>query len=83
VKDLKVNKFDITTSCKDIKNWCRLKVEGKAVGGYAWTYDGWFGYKYFYITPCPVFFTLDTLEQKTTQIEDGMQRGDLRYAQEA
>lgn len=27
----------ITMSCKDTKNLCGLKIEGKSVGGYAWT----------------------------------------------
>lgn len=52
------------------------------MGGYAWTYSGYFGYQYYYITLCPVFFTLSNLEEKTIEIENAMQRGELRYAQE-
>lgn len=37
----------ITVSCNDPKNWCNQRVEGKAVGGYAWEYDGWFGYYHY------------------------------------
>ena len=31
----------ITVSCTDSKNWCGKKIDGKAVGGYAWSYHGW------------------------------------------
>ncbi|KAJ9635949.1 hypothetical protein H2199_008303 [Coniosporium tulheliwenetii] len=59
-----------------------MKVDGKSVGGYAWTYKGWFG-TYQYITLCPPFFTLDTLEEKITFVEDALQRGELKYAEGA
>lgn len=83
MKDFKTNKkFDIIISCKDTQNKCDMKVDGKSVGGYAWTYKGWFG-TYQYITLCPPFFTLDTLEEKITFVEDALQRGELKYAEGA
>jgi hypothetical protein len=84
VKDLKTNKkFDIIMSCKDEKNLCGLKIDGKSVGGYAWTSKGWFGSRYQHISLCPIFFSLETLEEKIASVEDGIQRGDLKYAREA
>lgn len=58
----------ITVSCKDTKGYCGRTVEGKGVGGYAWTYSGYTGY-YQYITLCPVFFGLDTLDTKINEVE--------------
>jgi hypothetical protein len=37
--------FDIYLSCSDPHNLCSIKKDGKGVGGYAYQYDGWFGYK--------------------------------------
>ena len=74
----------ITTSCKDTKNLCGRTIEGKGVGGYAWTYSGWF-YYYHYITLCPTFFTLETLSDKVDEIEADLASGntdkarDMRY----
>jgi hypothetical protein len=73
----------ITMSCKDTHNRCNEKGQG-TVGGYAWTYNGWFGY-YHYITFCPPFFSLDNLDQKITEIESDLSSGktdkasDMRY----
>jgi hypothetical protein len=74
----------ITTSCKDTKTQCNIKIDGKAVGGYAWTYSGWFGY-YHYITLCTTFFTIDTLDTQLQQREAELAAGgtskvtDMRY----
>ena len=74
----------ITTSCKDTKGLCGRTIEGKSVGGYAWTYNGWFAY-YHYITLCPTFFTLETLSDKVEEIEADLASGktekasDMRY----
>ena len=74
----------ITTSCKDTKNLCNLQIDGKGVGGYAWTYDGWWAY-YHYITLCPPFFSLDSLSDKLDEIEGDLASGsttkasDMRY----
>jgi hypothetical protein len=73
----------ITMSCKDTKNLCNERGQG-TVGGYAWTYNGWFGY-YHYITFCPPFFSLDNIDQKITEIESELSGGktekasDMRY----
>ncbi|PVH93640.1 hypothetical protein DM02DRAFT_695367 [Periconia macrospinosa] len=75
--------FDIILSCKDTKNWCQIKVDGQALGGYAWTYDGWFGYKYYYITMCEPFFRSDDLEYKITQIEEELAKGETEKASTA
>lgn len=78
------NSAYITTSCKDTKNLCKLKINGKAVAGYAWTYNGWWAY-YHYITLCPPFFTLDSLSKKIGEIEEDLasgsttKAGDMRY----
>ncbi|KAF2819124.1 hypothetical protein CC86DRAFT_432123 [Ophiobolus disseminans] len=69
--------------CKDTKNYCPVKKDGKSVGGYAWTYDGWFGYKYYYITMCNPFFQSDDLMYKIDQIEEEMQREKFEKAQQA
>ena len=74
----------ITTSCKDTKKLCDLKIDGKGVGGYAWTKDGWLAY-YHYITLCPPFFTIDSLSDKLGEIEQDLasgsttKAGDMRY----
>jgi hypothetical protein len=69
----------ITMSCKDTKNYCGKKIDNKAVGGYAWTYSGWFGY-YHYITLCPTFFTLETLDTKLQQVESDLASGSTKTA---
>ncbi|KAN0087078.1 hypothetical protein V8E54_000766 [Elaphomyces granulatus] len=55
----------ITVSCKDTKSLCGKMIDGKAVGSYAWTYNGWFA-NYHYITLCP---PLDTLDTKIGEVE--------------
>ncbi|KAJ5577638.1 uncharacterized protein N7459_006602 [Penicillium hispanicum] len=73
----------ITMSCKDTKDLCKQRHQG-TVGGYAWTYNGWFGY-YHYITFCPPFFSIDNMDQKLTEIESELSSGktdkasDMRY----
>ncbi len=57
------DKTYITVSYKNAKSVCDQTIEIKAVGGYAWTYNGWLAY-YHYITLCPTFFYLDTLDTK-------------------
>jgi hypothetical protein len=64
----------IALSCKDTKNLCQRKSGEKAVGGYAWTKNGWFGY-YYYITLCPTYFTIDSLLTKLEQVNDELDRG--------
>lgn len=64
----------ITLSCKDTHNECNKVIDGKAVGGYGWTDNGWFGY-YHYITLCPTFFTADSLDTKLSQVEEELNRG--------
>ncbi|KAM0342062.1 hypothetical protein ACHAPU_009790 [Fusarium lateritium] len=61
---------------------CSKSVNDKPVAAYAWTYHGWLG-SYHYIALCEIFFTLPDLEEKTELIEDQLQRGDAKYAQEA
>ena len=51
--------FDIIVNCRDSKSLCESNKNDKAVGGYAWTLNGWFGY-YHYIVLCP-FLLLWTL----------------------
>jgi len=74
--------FEIILSCKDTKNWCPIQKDGKSVGGYAWTYNGWFGY-YHYITMCAPFFRSDDLEYKIKQIEDELAKGETKMASKA
>ena len=71
----------ITTSCTDTKNWCGKMIDGKAVGGYAWTYNGWWAY-YTYITLCPTFFTLDTLSSKINDVEQDLASGSTKMAKD-
>ncbi|KAF3811108.1 hypothetical protein GCG54_00010444 [Colletotrichum gloeosporioides] len=68
--------FDIILSCKDTKDQCKTRIDGKAAGG-------WFGWKYQHVTLCPVFFELRTLDDTFELLEDGLERGELKYAQEA
>ncbi|GIZ39830.1 hypothetical protein CKM354_000319700 [Cercospora kikuchii] len=72
----------ITMSCKDTRNECHKIIENKAVGGYAWTYSGWFGY-YHYITLCPTFFKQVTLDTKLSQVEDELKKGVTKMASDA
>lgn len=69
----------ITVSCTDTKNLCGKMIDGKAVGGYAWTYSGWVAY-YHYITVCPVFFQLDTLSSKMEEVEKDLASGSTKMA---
>jgi hypothetical protein len=71
----------ITASCKDTQNICGPKQEGKGVGGYAWTYNGWLGYHH-YITLCPPFFTLDTLATKIQDVEADLASGSTKMAKD-
>lgn len=72
----------MTVSCKDTKNYCNVRKDGKTVGGYAWTYKGWFGY-YYYVTLCPAFFSLDSLDQKFEEIEKKLADGFTKEASDA
>ena len=71
----------ITVSCKDTKNICGKKIGGKGVGGYAWTYSGWF-YYYHYITLCPPFFTIDSLSTKINTVEQDLASGSTKMAKD-
>lgn len=83
VEDHRLNKkFDIIVSCKDTKNRCGNRIDGKSVGGYAWTYKGWTGH-YYYITLCPVYFGIDTFQNKTKEIQERIPAGDTRFGNEA
>ncbi|OAL45486.1 hypothetical protein IQ07DRAFT_648187 [Pyrenochaeta sp. DS3sAY3a] len=67
--------FDIILNCKDKKNYCPIRKDGKAVGGYASSYKGYFGYWYYYITACDPFFKSDDLMYKIDQIEEELSEG--------
>jgi len=69
----------ITVSYKDTKNYCNKIINGKAVGGYAWTYSGWLFY-YHYITLWSAFFSLDTLATKIGDVEKDLASGSTRMA---
>ncbi|KAL9619882.1 MAG: hypothetical protein Q9160_005529 [Pyrenula sp. 1 TL-2023] len=71
----------ITISCKDTKDLCDKVIDGKAVGGYAWTYSGYL-YYYYYITLCPTFFTLETLDTKINDVEQDLAKGDTKMAKD-
>ena len=74
----------ITVSCNDKDKLCPTKIPGspqKGVGGYAWTYSGWWGY-YHYITLCPTFFTMDTLATKLNQVEQDLAKGSTKMAKD-
>jgi hypothetical protein len=73
------DKAYITVSCKDTKSLCGKMIDGKAVGGYAWTYNGWLAY-YHYITLCPPFFGLDTLDTKIGEVEKDLASGSTKLA---
>lgn len=67
----------ITICCKDPKGYCNKKGQGKGVGGYAWTYRGWFWQDYHYINVCPVFSTYSSLNQKMDEIQKDLSRGNV------
>ena len=77
-------RFDVVLSCKDAskEKLCGQRRESKRVGGYASTYKGWFSTTY-YITLCPIWFKLESLEDKTWEVEEQIHKGDLKYAQQA
>ncbi|KAF4497527.1 Metalloproteases (zincins), catalytic [Fusarium agapanthi] len=75
-------KFDIIVTCNDPRHQCPIKVGDKQVGGYGWTYRGWMG-QYHNIALCKSFFTVPDLEEKTEFIEEQIQNGNTKYAQEA
>ena len=88
VRDFKTgrtsNKAYITVNCKDTKKKCGTKIPGKpqkGVGGYAWTYTGWWGY-YHYITLCPLFFTIDDLSTKLNMVEQELASGSTKMAKD-
>ena len=65
----------ITVSCTDTKGYCPRTIDSKGVGGYAWSYTGWFGYEYYYITLCPIFFGLDDLNDRFADVENDISNG--------
>ncbi|PSK42249.1 hypothetical protein B9Z65_4163 [Elsinoe australis] len=76
----------ITISCADKDNTCqRARREGKAVGGYAWNYKGWWGYVYGYINMCDSYYSLADIPTKEDEINgylrsgDGDRLQDMRY----
>ena len=71
----------ISISCQDTKSLCGKKIDGKAVGGYAWTYSGWVSY-YHYITLCSTFFTLDSLATKINDVEQELANGGTRMVKD-
>jgi hypothetical protein len=73
--------FDIIVSCKDVKNWCRIQKDGKVIGGYAWTYSGYFSY-YHYIVMCDPFFLTGSLQDKINQIEYDFSKGETKTAKQ-
>lgn len=85
VAEFKQNKkYDIYITCNDPKHWCEREVDGtkRQVAGYAWTHKGLF-WTYTKINLCEPFLKLDTLEDKTNEIEEARNRGDFRYLKEA
>lgn len=46
-----------------------------------WTEKGWFGYTFQHITLCPIYFGLDSLEEKFEMIGKALARGDTTYAE--
>ncbi|OHE90779.1 hypothetical protein CORC01_13919 [Colletotrichum orchidophilum] len=76
-------KFDIILSCKDTQNKCGRQIDGKSVGGYAWTQAWYFGWKYYHITLCPIYFGLDTLDEKFDLIESELGNGETKHAAKA
>ena len=77
------DKFDIIITCKDPKGVCKAGREGKRVGGYGWTYTGWFGYKYHYIALCDPFFNLDTLKDRVSLVERALREEQPEWAQQS
>jgi hypothetical protein len=71
----------ITISCQDTQNKCGAAAGGKAVGGYGWSAPGWFAW-YHYITLCPPFFTVDTLDTKTNEVAQQLANGDTSWAKD-
>ncbi|KAB8346063.1 hypothetical protein FH972_023115 [Carpinus fangiana] len=67
----------ITLTCSDPKDKCRKRIQGMSIGGYAWTYDGWFGYKYGYVNMCDPFFGLSNLSDKMDEINAYLKNGQL------
>jgi hypothetical protein len=72
----------ITVSCQDTKNQCGRLIDRKAVGGYGWSAQGWLGYWYHYITLCPPFFSLETLDTKLNDVEQELANGVTRMAKD-
>jgi len=75
------DKMYITVSYKNINSICYQTIESKAVGGYAWTYNGWLAY-YHYITLCPTFFYLDTLDTNINDVRQELASDSTRMAKD-
>ncbi|KAF2754863.1 hypothetical protein EJ05DRAFT_503805 [Pseudovirgaria hyperparasitica] len=78
----------ITITCKDPKGYCkRGSVEGgKVIGGYAWDYNGWFGY-YGHINMCSPYYDMKDISGKIDDLNQYRKDGqierlqDMRYFQ--
>ncbi|CAI6341999.1 unnamed protein product [Periconia digitata] len=75
----KDRKFDIILTCSDPHNKCSKKAEQGSVGGYAWTYSGWFGY-YYYINMCQPFFDIPSFLHQIEETERRLADGDKEWA---
>jgi len=74
----------ITVGCGDPKGWCgKGPGQGRAVAGYAWTYKGWFGYKYHYINLCRPFFSSVSLDARWHDVQAWMSNKDLTRLKDA
>ena len=77
----------ITITCQDPKGYCkRGRIEGKAVGGYAWDVD-WTFWTYGHINMCDGYYTLPDVSGKIDEL-NGYRRDkatdklqDMRYYQ--
>ena len=79
-------KFDIIVTCNDVRDRCEeVDKNGRLlrVGGYAWTQKGYFGYRYQHINLCPIYFNLESLEEKFEFIEEQLKNGNKDYAASA
>lgn len=75
------DKTYITVGYKNTKSICDQTIESKAVGIYAWTYNCWLAY-YYYITLCPTFFYLDTLDTKINDVRLELASDSTRMAKD-
>ncbi|KAL6714791.1 hypothetical protein ACLMJK_007051 [Lecanora helva] len=80
--------FDSTriyVHCDDPKGWCNDQVEGKPIGGYAWTIKHWFWWWDYHINMCKPFYTQQNIGNVHDNVDnprDGKETaGKLAYLQ--